>query len=247
MNKISIFENEELLSKAAANFIVMLSNKTIEANGKFTIALSGGSTPSKLFSLLATPAYAKAINWKQTFIFWGDERCVPADDERNNSHVAKKLLLNNVAIPAENIFTVPVKMIPQKAAHHYEQTLKIFFKNQHPSFDLILLGMGDNGHTASLFPKTPILLEAKDLVKEVYVKDLDMNRISFTAPMINNAKNIIFLVTGKQKAAMLHTVIEGKQNTEKYPAQLIKPVKGNSLYWFIDKAAAVKLKKQKVL
>ena len=243
MNKISVFENEDVLSKAAADFIVSLCAKAIETNGKFTIALSGGSTPSKLFSLLATPAYCKAINWKQTFIFWGDERCVPADDERNNSYVAKKLLLDNVAIPAENIFSIPVKMTPQKAAHHYEQTLKIFFKNQFPSFDLILLGLGDNGHTASLFPKTPILHETNTLVKEVYVKELDMNRISFTAPMINNAKNILFLVTGKQKAAVLHTVLEGKQNSEKYPAQLIKPVKGNKLYWFIDKAAAAKLKK----
>lgn len=243
MNKISVFENEDLLSQAAANFIVSLSAKSMETNNKFTLALSGGSTPSKLFALLATPAYNKTINWKQTFIFWGDERCVPADDDRNNSYMARQLLLDNVAIPAENIFAVPVKMTPVKAAHHYEQTLKIFFKNQHPSFDLILLGMGDNGHTASLFPNTPILQETRALIKEVYIKDLDMNRISFTVPLINNAKNILFLVTGKKKAGMLHTVLQSKRNTEKYPAQLIKPDKGNKLYWFVDKAAAAKLKK----
>ena len=243
MNKISVFDNEELLSIAAADFIVKLGAKAIETNGKFTIALSGGSTPSKLFSLLATAAYSKAINWKQTFVFWGDERCVPADDERNNSYIAKQLLLNNVAVPAENIFTVPVKMPPEKGAYHYEQTLKIFFKNQQPAFDLILLGMGDNGHTASLFPHTPILNETKALVKAVYIKELNMYRISFTALMINFAKNILFLVTGKQKAGMLHTVLEGKINTEKYPAQLIKASKGSHLYWFTDKAAAAKLKK----
>jgi 6-phosphogluconolactonase len=242
MNKIAVFENEDLLSKAAADFIVSLSAGSILKNGKFTIALSGGSTPSKLFVLLATPVYSKAINWKQVFVFWGDERCVPADDERNNSHTAKQLLLNNIDIPEENIFPVPVKMPPPKAANHYEQTLKIFFKDQHPSFDLILLGMGDNGHTASLFPKTPILQETETLVKEVYIK-LDMNRISFTAPMINNAKNILFLVTGKQKATVLHTILEGKKDIEKYPAQLIRPTKGNKLYWYIDKAAASHLKK----
>ncbi|MEO7046648.1 MAG: 6-phosphogluconolactonase, partial [Ferruginibacter sp.] len=181
MRKISVFENSEALSKAAADFIVSLAAKQIAENGKFTIALSGGNTPSQLFELLATGAYNKAIDWKNTFVFWGDERCVPVDDERNNSHVAKELLLNNVKIPTENIFIVPVKMPPAKAAHHYEQTLKSFFKTQFPAFDLILLGMGDNGHTASLFPKTPILQEKKALVKEVYVEELDMNRVSFTA------------------------------------------------------------------
>ncbi|MEO7046091.1 MAG: 6-phosphogluconolactonase, partial [Ferruginibacter sp.] len=170
---------------------------------------------------------------------WGDERCVPVDDERNNSHVAKELLLNNVKIPTENIFIVPVKMPPAKAAHHYEQTLKLFFKTQFPAFDLILLGMGDNGHTASLFPKTPILQEKKALVKEVYVEELDMNRVSFTAPLINNAKNILFLVAGKNKASMLHTVLDGKENIEKYPAQMIKAAK---VFWYVDKAAAGKLK-----
>ena len=241
MHKISVFNSEEKLSKAAADFIVNLSDKAIAENGKFTIALSGGNTPSKLFELLATPAYNKLINWKQTFVFWGDERCVPANDERNNSFVAKKLLLNNVRIPAENIFAVPVKMQPAKAAHHYEQTLKIFFKSPFPSFDLILLGMGDNGHTASLFPGTEILEETKALVKEVYVKELDMNRVSFTAPLINNAKNILFLVTGKNKASMLHKVLEGKPNIKKYPAQMIKAAKGNKLYWYIDTTAAGKL------
>lgn len=239
MRKISVFENSEALSKAAADFIVSLAAKQIAENGKFSIALSGGNTPSQLFELLATAAYNKAVDWKNTFVFWGDERCVPVDDERNNSYVAKELLLNNVKIPAENIFIVPVKMAPVKAAHYYEQTLKIFFKTQLPSFDLILLGMGDNGHTASLFPKTPILLEKTALVKEVYVKELNMNRVSFTAPLINNAKNILFLVAGKDKASMLHTVLDGKENIEKYPAQMIKAGK---VFWYVDKAAADKLK-----
>ena len=242
MSDISVFENENLLSEAAADFLVSLSAENIKKNGKFSIALSGGKTPSTLFSLLATPKYNNAINWQQVFVFWGDERCVPADDENNNSYVAKQLLLNKVALPQKNIFTVPVNMPPAKAAHHYEQTLKIFFKTQFPLLDMILLGMGTNGHTASLFPKTPILKDTTALVKEVFVKEAGLHRISFTVPMINNAKNILFLVTGKEKASMLHTVLEGKYEPVKYPAQLVKPARGNKLFWFVDKAAAVKLK-----
>jgi 6-phosphogluconolactonase len=243
MNKISIFDNDDLLSKAAADFIFSLSQKAIAERGRFTIALSGGSTPSKLFALMAEPPYSSEMNWKQTFVFWGDERYVPLDDERNNSHIAKKLLLSNVHIPAENIFVVPVKMPPAKAAQHYEKTIRIFFKEELPVFDLILLGMGDNGHTASLFPHTAIIDEKNALVKDVYVEEVQMQRISFTAPLINHAKNIVFLVAGKAKAAMLKKVLEGEKNIQQYPAQMIKASKGNHLYWFLDKAAAEKLKK----
>ncbi|MBS1495375.1 MAG: 6-phosphogluconolactonase [Bacteroidetes bacterium] len=239
MRKISVFENEQALSKAAADFIVSLAARQIAENGKFTIALSGGNTPSLLFQLLASDDYNKAIQWKNTFVFWGDERCVPPQDERNNSHVAKELLLNHVNIPSENIFCVPVKLSPPRAANAYEQTLKLFFKESIPAFDLILLGMGDNGHTASLFPHTPILHEKTAIVKEVYVKELDMSRVSFTAPLINHANIILFLVAGSNKAAMLHTVLEGKENIEKYPAQMVK---GKKVLWYIDKSAAAKLK-----
>lgn len=239
MNKIKIFETEEALSKAAADFILKLSAKAIEKKGKFTIALSGGSTPDKLFALLADAPYNKSLDWKNIFVFWGDERYLPATNPSNNSHQAKKILLSNVHIPAENIFPVPVRLSAAKAAVHYEQTLKSFFKEEHPSFDLILLGMGDNGHTASLFPGTTILEEKNALVKEVFVQEVDMFRISFTAPMINHAKNILFLVTGKKKASMLHTVLEGKENIQKYPAQMIK---SSRVIWYIDKAASAKLK-----
>jgi 6-phosphogluconolactonase len=242
MSKIKIFETEELLSKSTADFIVKLSAKTIDKSGKFTIALSGGSTPDKLFALLANEPYNKQLDWKNIFVFWGDERYLPASNPSNNSHQAKKILLSNVHIPAENIFPIPTRFTPAKAAVHYEQTIKTFFKNDFPAFDLILLGMGDNGHTASLFPFTTILEEKDALVKEVFVQEVDMFRISFTAKLINHAKTILFLVTGKKKASMLHTILEGKENIEKYPAQMIKADKGGKLLWYVDKAAAAKLK-----
>lgn len=241
MNKITVFPDEAALSKGAADLVVSVAAESIEKNGKFTIALSGGSTPDKLFALLAAEPFISLIDWKNTFVFWGDERYLPVSDPDNNSHQAKKVLLNNVPIPAENIFIVPVNMTADKAAYHYEQTLKLFFKSQHPAFDLILLGMGDNGHTASLFPGTSILEEKNALVKEVFVKEVDMFRISFTAPMINAAKKILFLVTGKKKAGMLQTVLEGKQDFDKYPAQMISPANGK-LIWYIDREAASRLK-----
>ncbi|MDB5201505.1 MAG: 6-phosphogluconolactonase [Ferruginibacter sp.] len=241
MNKINVYTNESLLSKAVAEFIIDLAQQSIADTGRFTIALSGGKTPSTLFTLLAQSTYSKRLNWKQVFVFWGDERCVPADDERNNSFVARQLLLNQVKIPTENIFAVPVRLSPEKAAKSYEAAIRQFFRVEHPVFDLILLGMGDNGHTASLFPGTEILKEKTALVKEVFIPELDMWRVSFTAPFINQAKNILFLVTGKSKAAMLQQVLEEKPNALKYPAQMIKAAKGHQLSWFLDKPAASKL------
>lgn len=241
MSNIKIFSSEEELGKAAADFMVALSKKSIAEHGVFTIALSGGSTPNKLFELLAADAYNKQIDWKNSFVFWGDERYLPETDENNNSHQARKILLNNVSLPIENIFPIPVKMEPAKAAIHYQQTLLQFFKSDKPAFDLIMLGMGDNGHTASLFPHTTILQETTALVKEVYVEEVNMYRISFTAGLINHAKNILFLVSGDKKADMLKTVLEGEKSIEKYPAQMIKAEAGNNVYWYIDKTAAAQL------
>jgi len=238
MTKISVFNNEESLSKAAADLVLSVSKQAIKDSGKFTIALSGGKTPSKLFAILANKPYSKEINWKQTYIFWGDERCIPANNPQNNSYTAKKILLDDIPVPDENIFPIQVNMVPAAAANHYEHTLKIFFKSEKPSFDLILLGMGEDGHTASLFPGTSILFEKEALVKNVYIEEQRMHRISFTIPLINNAKHILFLVTGKEKAGMLFKVLEGKTIPGKYPAKMIKAGKGNKLYWYADKSAA---------
>ncbi|MBC7536016.1 MAG: 6-phosphogluconolactonase [Ferruginibacter sp.] len=241
MNKKYIFKDAETVCIAAADYIVELSKKTISKKGKFTIALSGGNTPRKLYELLAQPAYSSLLEWKNIFVFWGDERYVPLSDENNNSHMAFAALLNNIPIPAENIFTVPVNFGPERAAISYEQTLLTFFKESIPAFDLILLGIGTNGHTASLFPFTPILKEKKQLVKEIFIEELGMYRISFTATLINQAHHILFLVTGKEKAAIIQTIFSGVKEGEKYPVLLIKPVKVDPA-WYIDEAAASGIK-----
>lgn len=229
MNKVSFFNSADELAIAAADLIVKLASDSIRNTGRFTIALSGGNTPGKLYALLATPTYKEKIDWKKTFIFWGDERCVPADSKDNNSHNAKVAFLDHVPLPKENIFPVDTTLSPVDAAKNYQQTLKDFFRNDHPKFDLILLGMGDNGHTASLFPHTPILHEKKALVKEVHVPELNADRISFTVPLINDANHILFLVAGKEKQSMLDIVLEGAYEPEKFPAQLIKEAE-----WFVS-------------
>lgn len=228
MTKITHFDTANLLAKAAVEYFIKLAAEAIALKGKFTVALSGGNTPAAMYEFLATEFYSRQIDWKKCYFFWGDERCVPLNDRDNNSFNAKNILLDKVAVPKKNIFIIPVHESPVNAAIYYEATIKIFFKTDKPIFDLILLGMGDNGHTASLFPHTTILHEEKSLVKEVYVDQIKMNRVSFTAPLINNAKHILFLVAGKE--SMLEKVLEGEYRPEEYPAQLIKNAE-----WFISK------------
>lgn len=226
---IKKFDSKEALALAAADYIAELSAASIKEEGQFTIALSGGTTPAALFALLVKEPYVNSIDWKNTFIFWGDERAVPLDSPQNNAHNAKEIWLDQIDIPEENIFPILSNLAPADAAADYEANLKTFFKTDLPKFDLILLGMGDNGHTASLFPHTSILHEKDAIVKEVWVEEVNMDRISFTAPLINNAKHILFLVAGKDKADMLHKVLEGEYRPEDYPAQMIKGAE-----WFVS-------------
>jgi len=240
-NKIEVFENADALSIATAEFIIKLADEAIAAVGRFFISLSGGSTPEKLFKLLADEDYKTRMPWKNTYVFWGDERYVPLNDERNNAHVAKTLLLDKVDIPAENIFVIPVNIEPAtEAAKAYEKTLRTFFGDGLPQFDLILLGIGENAHTASLFPGTSVIYEKKEWVSALYVDEVKMFRITMTAPFINDARNVVFLAAGDSKAEVLQTVLTADYQPEKYPAQLISPVNGN-LYWFLDKKAAALL------
>ena len=242
MNKKHIFDGVDAVCKAAADHITVLSKKKIAEKGKFTIALSGGNTPRQLYELLAQPFYANTIEWNDIFIFWSDERCVPASDQNNNSHMAFNSLLNKINIPAENIFPVPVNFEPAKAASMYEQTLQAFFKQELPAFDLILLGLGDNGHTASLFPYTSILQEKKHIVKEVFVEEVNAYRISFTSKLINNAGHILFLVTGEAKAGIVEIIFSGTTDFEKYPVLLINPTNADP-DWYLDHAATSQLNK----
>lgn len=222
MNTVTHFDTPQLLAAAAADYFVQLSNEAIATKRKFTVVLSGGSTPSALYALLASEKYAAKINWKNIYIFWGDERCVALDAIDNNAFNAKNILLSKVPIPAKNVFVIPVNETPANAAIYYEATIKISFKTDKPIFDLILLGMGDDGHTASLFPYTSILQEKNKLVKEVFLAEKNTWRISMTEATINAAKHKLFLVVGKAKATMLDIILNGEKNIEMYPAQAIE-------------------------
>jgi 6-phosphogluconolactonase len=241
MNKayhLEIFPTGHDLAEAAAKLIIDIATAAIKLRGKFVISLSGGHTPERLFALLATLPYRNQLPWNETYIFWGDERCVPADDVENNARMAKTVLLDRIGIPAENVYPIPVDLAPDKAAREYENIIKHFFAPTPPRFDLILLGLGENGHTASIFPGEEILFEPY-LVKEVYVAEQRMFRITMTPELINHALNIIFLVEGGQKADILKTILTAPYQPHNYPAQLINPGNGK-LYWLADvKAAAL--------
>jgi len=239
-NNIRIFDSPEQLTAAAAEFIIAAAAEAIDTKGRFVISLSGGHTPERLYALLASPPYHERINWEKTFVFWGDERCVPADDKDNNAHMARRLLLDHINIPSSNIYAVPTELPPAVAADKYEQAIGAFFKSDTPAFDLILLGLGENGHTASLFPGTDVVFEKTRLVKEVYVAEQHMYRITMTAKLINKAENILFLLEGEGKSQILETVLTAEYQPDVYPAQLIKPVNGH-LYWFADKKAGMLL------
>ncbi len=239
-NNIRVFKSATELAKATADLMLMISKKAIESQGKFSVSLSGGTTPENLFSLLALPPYRDEIEWNKSFVFWGDERVVPSDNKLNNARMAKTLLLDKIKIPSQNIFPIPVDLEPEKAALEYAVTIKDFFGKEPPHFDLILLGLGENGHTASLFPHTAVVFENTQLVKSVYVAEQNMFRITMTPVLINNARNIIFMVTGENKASVLNTIINGPQQPENFPAQVIHPEAGN-LYWFVDEQAATLL------
>jgi len=228
------------LFQAAAEEVLRAAAEAIARRGRFTIALSGGSTPRNLYTLIAANASA-SLPWDQMFFFWGDERHVPLNDPDSNYRMAKETLLSKVPIPPANIFPVPAdNPDAAAAAQAYEDTLRKFFAlaaGEFPRFDLILLGMGPDGHTASLFPETAALQEKSRLVVANWVEKLSNSRITFTLPVLNAARCVAFLVSGADKAAVLHEVLEGKAPGEKYPSKLVRPIEGK-LIWFVDRAAA---------
>jgi 6-phosphogluconolactonase len=231
------------LFHAAAEEVLRAATSAIEKHGRFTIALSGGSTPRSLYTLIAANASA-SLPWDKMFFFWGDERHVPPDDPESNYRMAQETLLSKVPVPAANIFRVPGENPDAAAAADaYEQTLRKFFAvapGEYPRFDLILLGMGPDGHTASLFPETAALHETSRLVVANWVEKFNASRITFTLPVLNAARCVAFLVSGMDKAAALHEVLEGKASAEKYPSKLVTPSEGK-LIWFVDRAAASEL------
>lgn len=237
-----IYTDADTLLAALADFVVTKANEAIQQQGRFSFVLSGGSSPKKLFELLASDRYRKQIDWTKVFFFFGDERYVPADHPDSNFLMAKKALFDALQISPGQIFRMKTELAPEEAALDYEKDLQGYFVNSLVRFDLVLLGLGDDAHTASLFPHTSVLQEKDSLVKALYIDKVKMNRITLTAPCINQAAAIAFLVYGPSKAEAVQHVLEGGQNIQEYPAQLIRP-NGGSLHWFLDEAAASRIRK----
>ncbi len=237
-----IYTDADTLLAALADFVVTKANEAIQQHGRFSFVLSGGSSPKKLFELLASDRYRKQIDWTKVFFFFGDERYVPADHPDSNYLMAKKALFDALQISPGQIFRMKTELAPEEAALAYEKDLQGYFVNNLVRFDLVLLGLGDDAHTASLFPHTSVLQEKDSLVKALYIEKVKMNRITLTAPCINQAAAIAFLVYGPSKAEAVQHILEGEQNIQEYPAQLIRP-NGGSLHWFLDEAAASRIHK----
>ncbi len=240
--EIRILTTPQELFEVAAEEVVRAATEAVAQSGRFTIALSGGSTPKNLFNLLATNART-VFPWDRTYFFWSDERHVPPTDPESNYRMAEEIMLSKIPVNAGNVFRIGAENPDAAAAAEaYEQTLRKFFQlqpGQVPAFDLILLGMGPDGHTASLFPNTAGLQEKTRLVIANWVDKLKANRLTMTLPVLNSAREVAFLASGTDKAQVLRTVLEEDAPPEQYPAKLVRPT--GRLIWFVDRAAASQL------
>lgn len=237
---ILIGDGPERTAQVGARLITDLARGIATAAGRFTIALSGGHTPELLYRTLAQPPYRDQMPWEQTHFFWSDERCVPPESAESNYKMAYEALLSHVSVPAENIHRALGEIpVPEEIARLYEQELIQFFSlvpGELPSFDLTLLGIGDDGHTASLFPGNPALRETGHMVISTFVEQVKAFRITFSASVINSSATVLFLVNGAQKAEILHKILEAEFNPDLYPAQIVNP--RDQLIWLVDGAAS---------
>lgn len=240
--RLNIYDSKEKLSEEMTSWMCDLINSTLQDQEFFTLALSGGETPQMLYKKLASEEYKEKINWKRVHIFWGDERVIPFDDDRNNARMAFKNLINQITIPPAQVHKMRVDIEPLFAAKDYENVLQVYFGNTEKSFDLILLGVGNDGHTLSLFPGSLVVDEKQHWVNAVYNEKQKMYRITLMPSIVNKASRIAFMVTGENKSEILYRIIEGQYEPNVLPAQLIKPENGE-LHWFLDKNAAKKLNK----
>jgi len=238
--ELHVYPSAEEVINALADFFVETVNKAIDNSGECNVVLSGGNSPKKLYQLLAASCKDK-INWRKIWFFFGDERCVPFTDKDNNGLMAKKTLFDPLNIDESRIFYINTALQPEAAAADYAKKIAGHFGQNPIQFDLILLGLGDNAHTASLFPHTKVLYEMKALMSTVFVEELNTHRITMTAPLINESHEIVFLVYGSSKAPAVYQVLKGEKNIDNYPAQLIEAEEG-TVHWFLDEAAAMQIK-----
>ena len=232
---LHVYKDVDETIAALAAWITYLIQKTLEVKDTFTIALAGGETPKKLYQTLASYLYREKINWNKLHIFWGDERFVPFTDERSNAKMAYDNLLSKVKVPAEQVHKIWTDVSPAESAKQYEKILHQYFDDKQTTFDLVLLGMGEDGHTLSLFPDAKVLPDENSWVSAVHSEDKG-ERITLMPVIVNRSSAVVFLITGDKKAKVLQQVIKepGQHN---YPAQLIQPL-NNKLHWFTDKNAA---------
>lgn len=241
MAEIQTYPDATSLARAAAEHFVTLAAEAIAVRGRFAVALSGGSTPRATYTLLASDEFTARADWQHVHVFWGDERCVPPDHPESNFRLADGALLCHVPIPSGNIHRIRGELEPEIAAQAYAAELHTFFGTPWPRFDLVLLGMGNDGHTASLFPGSAALRETVRPIVAVkaHYQDRPAPRVTLTPPAINAARQVLFLVTGTSKADIVQAVLEGPDG--RFPAQWIRPTPGH-LTWLMDIAAAGQLK-----
>lgn len=238
--ELHIEKDTKALSASLAEWINNYIQQVLAKQDRFTFVLSGGSTPKALYALLAESPYKESIPWEKLHFFWGDERAVPFEDSRNNAKMCYDELLDKVPVKAENIHVMRTDITPEESAAEYEKIVKTYFEGSETTFDFVLLGMGDDGHTLSLFPGTEVIHEQNALATSFFLPAQDMYRITLTAPVVNNAACVAFLAAGAGKAEVLKQVLKGEKNVDLYPSQIIQPVKGQ-LHWFVDEAAAALL------
>jgi len=239
---VTVVASEASLAEEAAQAVADAAEEALNRTGRFTLALSGGSTPRRLYARLASPPFHSWIDWSRLHVFWGDERCVPPDHPDSNYRLVHESLLSRVPIPPERVYRMRGEdPDPERAALDYSQALTRIFSltpGELPRFDLILLGLGADGHTASLFPGAPALDEARRLVVAAYVEPLKAYRLTLTLPVLNAAARVIFLVSGKEKAEALRAVLRNGPSPNR-PASLIRPE--HEALWLADRAAASRL------
>jgi len=241
--KIEVLQDLEALSFRAASIFVSTSRNSIATKKQFAVAISGGSTPRRLYALLGSEAYRHQVDWQHVHFFWADERCVPKDHEASNFRTAFDTFLSKIALPDKNIHRIKGEEAPDKAARDYEEEIRRFFgESERPGFDLVILGVGEDGHTASLFPGSKSLEETVRFAIPVYLGGPQKNRVTLTLPVLNNADQILFLVAGPSKASVLSEILGDGERKEDLPAGLIRPAHGK-ITWLIDQEAAGKLGK----
>lgn len=240
--KIHAYPNKDKLVTATTERVINEIGQAIQERGLCKIALAGGNTPREIYSMLAESTYRDRVDWDRLHLFWGDERMVPPEHEDSNFRMVKETLLDHVRIPDGNVHRIRGENVPEQAAQEYAELLHNHFKEDSPRFDIILLGIGEDGHTASLFPGTDAVEECKLYTVAVFVPRPDAWRVTLTFPVLNAAREVFFLVSGRSKSDIVQRIIGIKKPAKEFPASMVNPENG-TLHWMLDSEAMVLINK----